>query len=268
MTKSETNGPVLLHRVDHILVVTINRVEAHNAINLDVFIGLGEALELAEHDPDIWVVVVTGAGDKAFSAGADLKALSRGDKLLPDDPRMRAWGFAGFVSHPISKPLIAAVNGMALGGGAEIVLACDLVVMAEHATIGLPEVKRGVHPSGGGAFRLAQQLPPKIAMELLLTGEPLSADRALEWGLVNLIAPSGAEFDTALALAARIAANAPLAVQATKRIAKGIVGGRVSRDDADWRLNEDEGRILFRSEDAREGPRAFVEKRAPRWAGR
>lgn len=268
MIETCTDAPVMVDRENHILIVTINRVEAHNAVNLDVHIGLGQALELAEHDPDIWAVVVTGAGNKAFSAGADLKALSRGDKFLPDDPQMRAWGFAGFVSHPISKPLIAAVNGLALGGGAEIMLACDLVVMAEHAEIGLPEVKRGLLASGGGAFRLTQQLPRKIAMEILLTGESISAAKALEWGLVNSVVPSNAVLETALALASRITKNAPLAVQATKRIAYSIVDGHISRDDTDWQLSDAERDLLFRSEDVREGMLAFVEKREARWKAR
>lgn len=266
MNETGREAPVLLSRHGHVLIVMINRAEAHNAINLDVHMGLGEALELAEHDRDIRVVVITGAGSKAFSAGADLKALFRGESHLPEDPQKRAWGFAGIVSHPISKPVIAAVNGLALGGGAEIVLACDLVVMAEHAILGLPEVKRGVIPTGGGAFRLMTQLPPKLAMELLLTGDSISAARALELGLANLVVSQGALLESALILASRIAENAPLAVQASKRIAHGIVGGLIRREAAEWRLNDEERDMLQRSEDVREGIRAFVEKRTPQWS--
>lgn len=260
--------PVLVGLYDHVMVITINRPEARNAINLAVCEALGEALEAAERNIDVRVVIVTGAGDEAFSAGADLKAFARGEELIPDDPARRAWGFAGIVSHPIGKPIIAAVNGYALGGGAEIVFACDLVIMAEQAVIGLPEVKRGLYPSGGGAFRIAQQLPPKLAMELLLTGDTLSAARALDLGLVNAVVPREDVLGAALAMAARIAANAPLSVQASKRIAMGIVNGRASRDDACWDLSDREGEIIRRSHDAQEGARAFIEKRDPQWKGR
>jgi crotonobetainyl-CoA hydratase len=179
-----------------------------------------------------------------------------------------AWGFAGIVSHPIGKPLIAAVNGTALGGGTEIALACDLVVAADTATFGLPEVKRGLIAAAGGAFRLAQQLPRKVAMEMLLTGDPIDAQRALALGLVNSVVPRAGLMEAALSLAARIAVNAPLSVQASKRIALGIVGGNIEAEAAFWQLNRSESTAVMRSEDAREGPRAFAEKRKPVWAAR
>ncbi len=256
---------VLTVKRGNILVVTINRPEARNAVNAAVHVGLGEALEQAEHDPEIRVVILTGAGDQAFCAGADLKALSRGERLTPESKEQRAWGFAGVVRHPISKPMIAAVNGFALGGGTELALACDLVVAADHAQFGLPEVKRGIYAAAGGAFRITQQLPVKVAMEILLTGEPFSAHRALELGFANRVVPLDQLMDTATDLANRIAVNAPLSVQASKRIAMGIVEGQIASDDSFWEANNREGATVMRSEDAKEGPRAFAEKRTPVW---
>lgn len=267
---SQTDAPpaVLVDRRGHVMIVTINRPEARNAVNRAVHLGVGQALEEAEADPDVWALILTGAGDQAFCAGADLKAISRGETLSPDDPAQQAWGFGGYVTHHISKPTIAAVNGFALGGGTELTLASDLAVAAETAMFGLPEVKRGILAGAGGAFRLAAQLPPKIAMEILLTGDPISAHRAQELGLVNAVTAPARLMDAALELAARITVNAPLSVQASKRIARGIVDGRVANEDASWELSRREGLRLRTSEDAKEGPRAFAEKRAPVWKAR
>jgi len=265
---SETAPAVLVERRGHVLIVTINRPEARNAVNASVHVGLGEALETAEHEGDIRALIVTGSGDQAFCAGADLKALSRGERLEPDDKAQRAWGFAGFVRHPISKPVIAAVNGFALGGGTELALASDLVVAADHAQFGLPEVKRGLFAAAGGAFRIAQQLPVKQAMEILLTGEPISAQRAMDLGLVNRVVGLPLLMETALALAEQIVANAPLSVQASKRIAMGIHDGRIASDDQFWEANAREASTVMRSEDAREGPLAFAQKRTPVWKAR
>jgi crotonobetainyl-CoA hydratase len=250
------------------MIVTLNRPEARNAVNETLWLGAGEALAEADRDGDVRVVIVTGAGGQSFCAGADLKALSRGERISPADPEKIAWGFAGIVSHAISKPMIAAVNGTALGGGTEIALACDLVVAADGASFGLPEVKRGLLAGAGGAFRLVQQLPKKIAMEMLLTGDPIDAARALELGLVNAVVPRGELMEAALRLAERIAVNAPLSVQASKRIALGIADGRIARDDASWAQSRAESNAIMRSDDAREGPKAFAEKRAPVWTGR
>jgi crotonobetainyl-CoA hydratase len=259
---------VLIERRAGVMIVTFNRPQARNAVNQALWIGAGQALAEADRDPEVRVVVLTGAGEQSFCAGADLKALSRGEKIAPDDPEQLAWGFAGVVSHAISKPLIAAVNGTALGGGAEITLACDLAIAAEEASFGLPEVKRGILAAAGGAFRLAQQLPRKAAMEMLLTGDAIDAARALELGLVNAVVPRAQLMEAALALAARIAANAPLSVQASKRIALGIADGRIAADAPAWAQTRRESAVVMRSEDAREGPRAFAEKRAPIWKGR
>ena len=260
--------PVLTERIGNVLIVTINRPESANAVNLAVTIALGDALEEAEHDSDVRVIIITGSGDRSFCAGADLKALARGEKLRADDPARAAWGFAGYVNHPISKPTIVAVNGFALGGGTEIALASDLVIASETASFGLPEVTRGIIAGAGGLFRLPRQIPPKIAMEMIFTGDALSADHALRWGLVNKVVPSARILPAALELAERICDNAPLAVQGSKRVACGIVGGAIDAEGALWKLNEAEVSLVMSSDDAKEGPRAFAERRPPKWSSR
>jgi crotonobetainyl-CoA hydratase len=260
------NPAVLTERDGHVLLVTLNRPEARNAVNGDLTLGLGTALQSAEEDPEIRAVVVTGAGDQTFCAGADLKAISRGESLNP--PGTEAWGFAGMVQHPVSVPVIAAVNGSALGGGTELVLAADLAVAADHATFGLPEVKRGLIAAAGGVVRLPAQVPQKVAMHMILTGEPIDAAAALGWGLVNAVVPAADLLGTALALARTIAANAPLSVQASKQVALGLRGG-VLVDEVDaWEHSNEAMMTVFTSEDAMEGPIAFAEKRAPVWKGR
>jgi crotonobetainyl-CoA hydratase len=257
----------LIERHDHAMVITINRPEARNAVNSEVANIVGTAVEEANNDHSVWVVVITGAGDLAFCAGADLKAISRGENLLGDHPE---WGFAGFASHFISKPTIAAVNGFARGGGTEIVLASDLAVASETASIGLPEVSRGIIAAAGGAFRIATAVARKRGMQILLTGEPIDAATALDWGLVNRVVGEGKALEGALELAELVCRNAPLAVQASKRIAFGAQAA--SPDwvgEADyWELTKKESAAIRRSEDGREGPLAFAEKRTPRWTGR
>ncbi|MEM6105714.1 enoyl-CoA hydratase-related protein [Mycobacterium sp. 050272] len=248
------------------MVITINRPEARNAINAAVSIGVGDALEEAQHDPEVRAVVLTGAGDKSFCAGADLKAIARRENLY--HPDHADWGFAGYVQHFIDKPTIAAVNGTALGGGTELALASDLVVAHQVAKFGLPEVKRGLIAAAGGVFRIVDQLPRKVAMELLLTGEPMTASDAWEWGLVNQVVKEGSVLDAALAMAARITVNAPLSVQASKRIALGVDDGVITGDEVGWERTVNEMRTLIRSEDAKEGPLAFAEKREPVWKAR
>jgi crotonobetainyl-CoA hydratase len=248
-----------------ILLLTINRPGASNAVNVDVTIGIGEALDRAQDDPDIRVVLLTGAGNRAFCAGQDLKESAEGRSV--DDRRRERWGFAGFTAHPISTPTIAVVNGVALGGGAELVLAADLAVAADTALIGLPEVRRGIVAGGGGAFRLPRQIPVKFAMEALLTGEPMTAVRALELGLVNRVVPATRLLETAFDLARRVRDNAPLAVRASKRLARGVSATEDPEVD-DWRRSRSETRDVMASDDGREGMRAFIEKREPRWRGR
>ncbi|AFR49427.1 crotonase/enoyl-CoA hydratase family protein [Gordonia sp. KTR9] len=264
MSTAETITPgALVERRDNVLVITLNRPEARNAVNASVSIAVGGALEEAENDPEIRVIVLTGAGNKSFCAGADLKAISRGEGLHA--PGKEHWGFAGFVNHFVSKPTIAAVNGTALGGGTELALAADLIVAAESASFGLPEVKRGLIAGAGGVFRLPAQIPHRLAMEMMLTGDPISAATAEEYRLVNRVVPDAELLDAALALAERISANAPLSVQASKRVALGVENGEIVAEKSKWALSEREWQNLMGSEDAREGPLAFAEKRAPVW---
>lgn len=258
--------PVLVDRDGHTLVITLNRPEAANSVNEAVAGAVGDALRTAEADPAVRAVVVTGAGDRFFCAGADLKAVARGESLFA--PQNRDWGFAGYVNHFVSKPTIAAVNGLALGGGTEIALASDLVVASESATFGLPEVSRGIIAAAGGLVRLPAQIPTKAAMSMILTGDPVDAATAERWGLVNQVSPPGAVLDAALRLAARIARNAPLAVAASKRVALGYDGRSQAAEVDRWKLNEHETEAVVATDDAREGPRAFAEKREPRWQGR
>ncbi|WP_082966943.1 crotonase/enoyl-CoA hydratase family protein [Mycobacterium sp. 852002-51163_SCH5372311] len=265
MTDAGQPGALVEHR-GNVMVITINRPEARNAVNAAVSIALGNALEQAQNDPEVRAVVITGAGDKSFCAGADLKAIARRENLY--HPDHGEWGFAGYVHHFIDKPTIAAVNGTAFGGGTELALASDLVVADERAQFGLPEVKRGLIAAAGGVFRIMNQLPRRVAMELLLTGDPLSASDALQWGLINQVVKDGSVLDAALELAARVTVNAPLSVQASKRIAYGVDDGVIADEEAGWERTMREMRSLIRSEDAREGPLAFAEKRQPVWKAR
>jgi crotonobetainyl-CoA hydratase len=262
------NGTVLVEQHDHVLLITLNRPHARNAVNIDLSVGVGEALEHADTNAEIWAVIVTGAGERAFCAWADLKEVAAGRLTDAGDERLERWGFAGYVNNSISKPTIAAVNGFALGGGTEIVLASDLAVAVDTASFGLPEVKRGIFAGAGGAFRLPRQIPPKIAMQAILTGQPIPADQALTLGLINrVVAPEGL-LTAAFEIADLICQNAPLAVQTSKRIARGITEQHIASEDEDWARTAAEGRQLMRSVDALEGMRAFAEKRAPQWQGR
>ncbi|WP_373122279.1 crotonase/enoyl-CoA hydratase family protein [Mycobacterium marinum] len=267
MTDAGDDQPAgLVEHRGNVMVITINRPEARNAINGAVSVAVGDALESAQNDPEVRAVVITGAGDKSFCAGADLLAISRRENIY--HPDHNEWGFAGYVHHFIDKPTIAAVNGTALGGGTELALASDLVVADERAKFGLPEVKRGLIAAAGGVFRIVNQLPRKVAMEMLLTGEPITASDAYEWGLINQVVKQGAVLDAALALAARVTVNAPLSVRASKRIAYGVDDGVVADEERSWERTMREMRSLIRSEDAKEGPLAFAQKREPVWKAR
>ncbi|MFT4041757.1 MAG: crotonase/enoyl-CoA hydratase family protein [Gordonia sp. (in: high G+C Gram-positive bacteria)] len=264
---TQTVAPLaLVERSGNIMVITINRPEARNAVNAGVSQLVGEALEEAAADTAVRAVVLTGAGDRSFCAGADLKAIARGESLYA--PGHEDWGFAGFVNHYLDKPTIAAVNGAALGGGTELALAADLIVASSSATFGLPEVKRGLLAGAGGVFRLPAQIPPRVGLELVFTGEPIDAARAYELGLINRVVAAGEVLSAAIDVAETIAANAPLSVQASKRIAYGIVDGVRADESAAWAQTAAEWAVLKNSDDAKEGPRAFAEKRAPRWQGR
>jgi crotonobetainyl-CoA hydratase len=256
----------LTERRGNVLVITINRPEARNAVNGAVSTAVGDALEQAQNDDQVRAIVITGAGDKSFCAGADLKAISRRENLY--HPDHGEWGFAGYVHHFIDKPTIAAVNGTALGGGTELALASDLVVACESATFGLPEVKVGLFAAAGGVFRIVHQLPRKIALEMVLTGEPISAAEAVKWGLINQVVPDGTVLEAALALAERVTVNAPLSVQASKRIAYGADDGVIPDEEPGWARTQREFGVVLKSEDAKEGPLAFAEKRPPVWKAR
>ncbi|MBV9516386.1 MAG: crotonase/enoyl-CoA hydratase family protein [Mycobacteriaceae bacterium] len=259
----ENQAAALVERRGNVEVITINRPDSRNAVNGAVSQAVGDALERANRDPDVWAVVITGAGDKSFCAGADLKAIARRENLY--HPQHGEWGFAGYVHHVIDKPTIAAVNGTALGGGTEIALASDLVVAAQSASFGLPEVKRGLVAAAGGVFRIIDHLPRKVAVELLFTGDPISAADAARWGLINQVVADGTALDAALALAHRVTVNAPLAVQVSKRVAYGVDDGVITDEEPKWARLMAEVRNLLKSQDAKEGPLAFAEKRQPVW---
>ncbi|MEI2714288.1 MAG: crotonase/enoyl-CoA hydratase family protein [Nocardioides sp.] len=243
----------------HVLVVTINRPEAKNAVSGAVAQGIAAAMDRLDSADELRVGVLTGAGG-TFCAGMDLKGF-----LTGDSPMVEGRGFGGLVEAPPRKPLIAAVEGFALAGGFELTLACDLVVAAEDATFGVPEVKRALVAGAGAAMLLPQRIPLAQAMELLLVGDPITSGRAAELGLVNRVVASGAALDAAVELAEKIAANGPLAVAATKQVAR--EGSGWSADEA-WAKQMEILMPVFVSEDAQEGPRAFAEKRAPQWKGR
>ena len=253
MIEFEARGKVAL--------ITINRPEARNAVNGAVAAGLQEAVERLEADPELWVGVIAGHGP-AFCAGADLKEVAAGRAASLATER---GGFAGITRLPRTKPLIAAVDGPALAGGSEIVLSCDMVVASSAASFGIPEVKRSLIAGAGGLFRLARVLPRNVAMELAITGDPISAERAYGLGLVNALCEPGAAVETALELASRVCVNAPVAVQLSRAI---VLDGTLASDEDAWRMTDDATRQVMETEDFNEGPRAFIEKREPVWAGR
>jgi enoyl-CoA hydratase len=257
---SEEQQPaVLTERRDGVLVITLNRPEVRNAVNAAVAEGIATALDELDADDDLAVGVLTGAGG-FFCAGMDLGAFVKGESPWYGDR-----GFAGIAQRSARKPLIAAIEGFAVAGGLEVALACDLVVAAEGAKLGIPEAKRSLVAAGGALLRLPRRMPYHVVMELALTGDPLPAERFHAFGLVNQLAPKGEALDAALALAARVARNGPLAVAASKQILQ---------EQYDWpaaEMWEKQGAIsgpVFASEDAKEGATAFKEKRDPVWQGR
>ena len=228
---------------------------------------LDETYDALASDDSVWAVVLTGAGDRAFCAGQDLKELDSRTRATHanETPRRASGGFGGITRRDFPKPIVAAVNGFAMGGGFEICLACDLVVAEEHATFGLPEVKRGLFAAGGGVVRLGKRLPLPLAMEVALTGEPITAQRAYELGLVNRVVPTGEGVSSSIQLANTICQGAPLAVRISKRLLRASVA---QGEEELWALQAELGGELRRSEDYLEGPRAFIEKRAPQWKAR
>lgn len=244
-----------------IAIITLNRPEARNAVNGDVAQGLEDALDRYEADSDLWVAILTANG-KAFCAGADLKEIAAGNghKL-----GTKKGGFAGIVRRERTKPLIAAIAGSALAGGTEIALSCDMIVCSTETNFGLPEVKRSLVAGAGGLFRLPRAIGLAPALEVILTGDPLSSERAYQLGMVNQVVEPAEVMSAAEALAERIGANAPLAVQASQSVA---VRAFVDDDDALWDASGKAFGSIINTEDYKEGPRAFIEKRAPKWQGK
>jgi enoyl-CoA hydratase len=257
--RAATDEPVVLtERRERVLVVTLNRPDQRNAVNSEVARGIATALDELDADASLAVGIITGAGGY-FCAGMDLKAFAAGDMPWTDG------GFAGITERVSDKPLIAAVEGFAVAGGLEIALACDLIVAAKGAKLGIPEAKRSLVAAAGGLLRLPRMLPRNIANELALTGDPITAERGYELGLVNRVTEPGSALEGAAELAATIAANGPLALAGSKRIL---------RESVDWPQSEAFQRQrpiwepIFGSADAQEGAAAFTEKRAPVWQGR
>jgi len=243
-------------RRGRVLVVRMAREEKRNALNAAITAGIDAAMNELEDDPELWCGILTG-GERVFSAGADLAT-------GPGEPTERG-GLIGLIRRQRTKPLIAAVEGLALGGGLELVLCCDLVVASRTAAFGLPEVKRGLMPDFGGAFRVSRLLPVNVARELLVTGDNLNAERAERLGFVNVVTEPGAALAGAVALAERICANAPLAV----REALAIVNQEVTGDEtASWERSDAAHSRLIATEDVREGIAAFFDRRSPQWADR
>ncbi len=250
----ESRGPVL--------IVRLNRPEASNALNLELMRAIGAAIVDAEADPDIRVVVLTATGDRSFCAGMDLSAFAAGKQMgLADDEATR--GFSRLMEGRVGIPLVGAANGTAVAGGFELLLACDLVVASSRARFGLPEVKRGLIPGGVGTL-LGTRVALALALEMTLTGDLIGAERAHDIGLVNAVVPPGEVVDSAVAVAERIAANAPLAVAAVKELVRLGIADEVRARE---RRRELRG-VVFASVDAKEGALAFVEKRPPVWKGR
>ncbi len=244
-----------------VAVIALDRPDARNAINQAAALEIEAALDRYESDDDLWVAIITAHGP-VFSAGADLKEIAAGNIKGLFTER---GGFAGVTRRERRKPLIAAVNGAALAGGCEIALACDLIVAVEGAVFGVPEVKRSLIPGAGGVFRLPRVVGRATAMEMIMTGDPIDAARAYALGFVNAVVSPDELMPRALALAERIAANAPLAVVEGRQIAEAAM----TEDDAAlWRMSEESLERLAQTEDYQEGPRAFVEKRPPIWRGR
>ncbi len=242
-------------------ILTLNRPEARNAVNGEVAQGLEAALDRYESDPDLWVAILKANG-KAFCAGADLKEIAAGRFHLLVTKK---GGFAGIVSRARTKPLIAAITGSALAGGTEIALSCDMIVCSEDTVFGLPEVKRSLVAAAGGLFRLPRAIGMAPALEVIMTGDPLSAARAHQLGMVNQVVPTDQVVSAARALADRVIANAPMAVQASRAIA---VRAFIDEDAELWGASGAAFAEIGKTEDFKEGPRAFIEKRAPRWTGR
>jgi crotonobetainyl-CoA hydratase len=261
---------VNVQRTESIALITLDRPRYLNALDVSTGQQLRQAFEWAEADRSIRVVVLTGTGDRAFSAGADLSGIAAegGRPLATEEIPVIPGASLELSERLLTTPTIAAVNGLAYGGGFELALACDLIVAADTATFALSEVRRGLMAAGGGVLRLTRQLPTKIALEILLTGEPISAGRAAELGLVNRVVTGPEVLAESFRLAGLIGRNAPLAVAATKQLAYRGTDVPLYQGPNAWDVGRTMSAALMASQDAREGARAFIEKRAPTWSGR
>ena len=263
MTDTQTAPAALTERRGNVLLITINRPEARNAVNGAVSTAVGDALAEAQNDPEIWAVVLTGAGDKSFCAGADLKAIARGENLFhPNHPE---WGFAGYVSHFIDKPTIAAVNGPAIGLGLDVACMCDMRIASEKATFAESFVKVGIVPGDGGAWLLPRVVGMSVACEMSFTGDVLDAQAALGVRLVSRVVPHDELMDAARALAGRIAANPPDALRMTKRLLRESEHVRLPTL---LELSAAYQALAHSTEDHREAVSAMLEKRKPHFTGR
>jgi enoyl-CoA hydratase len=258
-TDTEQASPVLVERDGRIQIITLNRPAARNAVNRALAEGIAAGLDELDDDDGLSVGVLTGAGG-GFCAGMDLKAFVKGETPYVGDR-----GFAGIAQRSSRKPLIAAIEGFAVAGGLEVALACDLIVAGRSAKLGIPEVKRSLVAAGGALLRLPRRIPEGAAMELALTGDPITAERAHELGLVNRLADDGGALQAALELARTIAANGPLALAATKKV---MVERHAWPEDEFWQRQGEITGPVFTSEDAKKGATAFSEKREPEWKGR
>ena len=245
---------VLTERRGRVMVITLNRPEAMNAINGALSEGLRSAVEDLDSDSGLTAGVVTGAG-KGFCSGMDLKAFSRGEDIGP---------MLEFVQNGATKPLVGAIEGFALAGGLELALSCDLLVAARGAKLGIPEVGVGLFAAGAGLFRLPGRVGYGTAMEMAITGDPITAEEAADHGLVSRLTEPGEALSAALVLAERIARNAPLAVAASKQLIRATQG---ATEEELWKIQRPHMATVWKSGDAKEGPRAFAEKRPPEWTG-
>jgi enoyl-CoA hydratase len=258
-TDTEQAAPVLVERDGRIQIITLNRPDARNAVNRALAEGIAAGLDELDADDGLSVGVLTGAGG-GFCAGMDLKAFVKGETPYVGDR-----GFAGIAQRSSRKPLIAAIEGFAVAGGLEVALACDLIVAGRSAKLGIPEVKRSLVAAGGALLRLPRRIPEGAAMELALTGDPITAERGHELGLVNRLADDGGALEAALELARTIAKNGPLALAATKKV---MQERHAWPEEEFWQRQGEITGPVFTSEDAKEGATAFAEKREPEWKGR
>jgi enoyl-CoA hydratase len=254
MSETETPPAVLTERRGRVLLITLNRPEAMNSINGALSHGLWDAIQDLNSDPGLTAGVLTGTG-RGFSSGMDLKAFARGEDIGP---------MMEFIQKGAEKPLIGAIEGFALAGGLELALSCDLLVASKGTKLGIPEVNVGLFAAGGGLLRLPSRVGYGRAMEMAITGDPITAEEAAELGLVARLVEKGTAVDAAMALAERVAKNAPLAVAASKQLIKATQG--VTEAEF-WKIQGALQASVFTSNDAKEGPKAFAEKRAPEWTG-